>query len=91
MINKEQAVELVKAKIEKTKMEMQNKVKNFCEKVVSQEIESAATQGATSVEVTCDRGLASDIAEYLKVNGQFWVRIDAMNAHSSSLYIRWDV
>ena len=90
MITKEMAVNLVKAKAERVREERLNRAKNFCEEIVSKEIEAAATEGRTSIELNCDKDLAGAIAEYLKEQGGFWVRVDAMNGTTSGLLIRWN-
>ena len=88
MITKEQALAMVKENEEKIKAERVEVVKSFCEDTVDKEITRVAKLGERKANVGCATVYASEIVDYLQVQG-FAVRIDRINGRNSNLSITW--
>ena len=88
MINKEQALAMVKENEEKVKAERAELVKSFCEDTADKEITRVAKLGERKATIGCASVYASEITDYLRTQG-FAVRIDVINGRNSNLTVTW--
>ena len=88
MINKEQALAMVKENEEKVKAERAEFVKAFCEDTADKEITRVAKLGERKATIGCATVYASEIADYLRLQG-FAVRLDPINGRNTNLTVTW--
>lgn len=89
MITKEQARENARKKAAEIREERQNLIENFCETTATPIIEERAKNGEYYAEVGCDSEYANEIANNLRLKGEFSVRIDSINSKDSKLFVCW--
>jgi hypothetical protein len=91
MITRKEAQELVNKYNETVKAQREKIVSTMCEKEVHDKVMKAAEEGKTEVVIkNINPAYEKDIANYLRANGGFAVRIDSINNSSSSLVISWN-
>ena len=89
MINKEQAIAMVKENEDKAKIERAEIVKIFCEDTADKEITRAAKLGERKATIGCATTYASEIANYLRAHG-FAVHSEPINnGRNSNLTVTW--
>lgn len=89
MINKEQAIAMVKENEDKAKAEIAELAKNFCEDTADKEITRAAKLGERKAAINCATTYSLEIANYLRAHG-FAVRSEPINnGRNSKLTITW--
>lgn len=91
MITRKEAQELVNKYNETIKAQREKIVSTMCENEVHDKIMKAAAEGNTQVVIkNINPEYENDIANYLRANGAFAVRIDPIGKSSSSLIVSWN-